>query len=211
MKAFFRVLLPVLVVFAACNKPDVPVVQSGNDSASMLKFQFEPGLNHGMETTCTAIDIDSIWFITIPENADLTKLAPEIIVSEGASVQIDGAQYIQGNTYDFSGNLQNVIVTSGSGKQTVEYRICVKKGNPQADNEVYRIMKDFKVPGVAVSIMKGTEIVYSTGLGFANKENFERCTDDHLFRIAGISRIFCTVCVMVLETQGRIGLNQFLV
>ena len=109
MKAFFRVLLPVLVVFAACNKPDVPVVQSGNDSASMLKFQFEPGLNHGMETTCTAIDIDSIWFITIPENADLTKLAPEIIVSEGASVQIDGAQYIQGNTYDFSGNLQNVI------------------------------------------------------------------------------------------------------
>ena len=209
MKAFFRVLLPVLVVFAACNKPDVPVVQSGNDSASMLKFQFEPGLNHGMETTCTAIDIDSIWFITIPENADLTKLAPEIIVSEGASVQIDGAQYIQGNTYDFSGNLQNVIVTSGSGKQTVEYRICVKKGNPQADNEVYRIMKDFKVPGVAVSIMKGTEIVYSTGLGFANKENFERCTDDHLFRIAGISRIFCTVCVMVLESQGRIGLNQF--
>ncbi|MBO4570891.1 MAG: beta-lactamase family protein [Bacteroidales bacterium] len=171
----------------------------------MTRFMFKTGLNPGLGTNCTAIDIEGIWHITVPENADLTKLAPEITVSEGASVLIDGMPYTQGNTYDFSCNLQNVLVTSESGNRSAEYHICVKKGDTWADERVYNLMKDFKVPGVALSIMRGTDVMYSTGLGFADKENFKRCSADHLFRIAGVSRIFCTMCIMTLCDQGRLS------
>ena len=69
-------------------------------------------------------------------------------------------------------------------------------------------MNDFSVPGVSVSIMKGTEVVYSYGYGFAIEEKNVRCTADHLFRMASISKQFCTLCIMVLKEQGRLNLDQ---
>ena len=87
---------------------------------------------------------------------------PEIIASEGASVYLDGAPYVPGTPHDFSGNTQSVKVVSEDGSRTNNYRICVKKGDRRIDDKVYAFMRDFAVPGVSVSIMKGTEVVYSS-------------------------------------------------
>jgi CubicO group peptidase (beta-lactamase class C family) len=121
---------------------------------------------------------------------------------------LDGSPYTPGQPHDFSGNLQSVKVVSESGERTGNYRIYVKTGDNYVDKLIYKFMNDFSIPGVSVSIMKGTEVVYSSGYGFAVAETETRCTPDHLFRMASISKQFCTLCIMTLKEQGRLSLDQ---
>ena len=206
-------LIPVLLTMlalVACNP-----IQPGNlgdtpksDAANMTRFSFPAGSNSGFDSTPATTFANGFHFITVPESADLTKLVPEIIASEGASVYLDGAPYVPGTPHDFSGNTQSVKVVSEDGSRTNNYRICVKKGNRNIDDKVYAFMRAFAVPGVSVSIMKGTEVVYSSGYGFAVVETDTRCTPDHLFRMASISKQFCTMCIMTLKEQGRLQLDD---
>lgn len=203
-------LLPILAAASllSCTVPGDPVVGTGNDKATLMLFRFLPSSNPGLRERCVAVDNKDVRYVTVPEGVDLARLVPDIQVSEGASVEIDGVPYESGKAYSFSGNVQKITVTSESGTQTAVYRICVKHGNSAIDNRIYRFMKDFSVPGMALAIMRGTETVYSCGYGFAVEESEERCTADHLFRIADISKVFCTMSIMVLVEQGRIRLNS---
>ena len=159
-------------------------------------------------SSCFAVAANGIWFVTVPESANTAQLVPEIVVSEGASVKVDGLPYEAGKAYDFSGSEHSVTVSSESGARTVDYRICIKSGDAFVDNRIYEFMRDFSIPGVAVAIMKRTEIAYATGCGFAVQESNEMCTADHLFRIGNISRVFCTMCIMSLKEEGRLNLDE---
>ncbi|MCR5709772.1 MAG: beta-lactamase family protein [Bacteroidales bacterium] len=203
-------LLLTMLALSACgdiepgnvgNTPD-------NSAANMMRFSFPAGSNSGFDSTPSSVLANGFHFITVPESSDLTNLVPEIIASEGAAVYLDGEPYAPGKPHDFSGNTQSVKVVSADGSRTNTFRICVKKGNRFIDEKVYDFMNDFAVPGVSVSIMKGTEVVYSSGYGFAVVETDTRCTPDHLFRMASISKQFCTMCIMTLKEQGRLGLDD---
>ncbi len=204
-----RILLFVFLVwaFTACEpvEPDNP---GKSNSVSLMRFAFPAGDNPSLNATATAMSVNSVFWVTVPAGTDLTRLVPEITVSEGASVTVAGSPYTPGKAYDFSGNVVGVKVVSESGERTGNYRVCVKEGEPQVDRSIYQFMNDFNVPGVSVSIMKGTEVVYSSGFGFAVVENDTRCTPDHLFRMASISKQFCTMCIMTLKEQGRLELDQ---
>jgi len=209
---FLEKLIPVfflLLAVASCGTVDP---QEGNEeqksnAASMTRFSFPAASNH-FSASASATLANGVYFVTVPENADLTKLIPEIIASEGASITLDGAPYVPDTPHDFSGNLQSVKVVSEDGSRTNNYRICVKTGDINIDQKVYAFMNDFNVPGVSISIMKGTKVVYSSGYGFAVVETDTRCTPDHLFRMASISKQFCTMCIMTLKDQGRLELDQ---
>ena len=213
MKQLFErifIFFILALALAACG-PIEP--EEGNDdpkssAASMTRFSFPADSNSGLRTTATATRVNGVYCITVPEGTDLTKLVPEILASEGASIYLDGAPYVPGATHDFSGNIQSVKVVSENGERTGNYRICVKTGDNYIDQKIYDFMDDFAVPGVSVSIMKGTEVVYSSGYGFAVVENDTRCTPDHLFRMASISKQFCTMCIMTLKEEGRLKLDD---
>ena len=212
MKTFGKLipLLFLLLAFAACE-PVEP--EQGNDgskssAANMSRFSFPSSLNAGLKGTSSATFANGFYYVTVPEGTDLKKLVPEIICSEGAAVYIDDAPYTPGTPHDFSGNVQTVKVVSEDGSRTGNYRICVKHGDPTLDEKIYRFMNDFSVPGVSISIMKGTEVVYSSGYGFAVVESDIRCTPDHLFRMASISKQFCTMCIMMLKEEGRLRLDD---
>ena len=179
-----------------------------SDKADLTQFSFPADKNAGIGTTATAIPANGVHFVTVPEGTDLKKLVPEINASEGAAIFIDDAPYTPGSAYDFSGNVQDVRIVSEDGSKTGEYRICVKTGDNDIDRRVYQFMSDFSIPGVSLSIMKGTEVVYSSGYGFAVAETETRCTPDHLFRMASISKQFCALCIMMLKEQGRLRLDQ---
>ena len=205
-------LIPVMLMIlgiAACEKlPSSEGTEEKNSAANMTRFSFPAGSNSGMNGSAFATLANGIYYVTVPEGTDLTKLVPEIITSEGATVYLDGAAYVPGAPHDFSGNVQSVKVVSEDGSRTGNYRICVKTGNSQIDQKVYSFMNDFAVPAVSISIMRGTEVVYSSGYGFAVAETDTRCTPDHLFRMASISKQFCTMCIMTLKEEGRLKLDD---
>ena len=200
----------VLLAALACEPldPDDPKSETKSDSANMSRFQFSSSANPSLGSVVSAYSVNGTYWVTVPEGTNLTQLVPDITVSEGASVFIDGRPYTPGTAYDFSGNTTGVKVVSESGERTNNFRICVKTGNATVDRKIFQFMNDFSIPGVSVSIMKGTEIVYSSGYGFAVVENDTRCTPDHLFRMASISKQFCTMCIMTLKEEGRLSLDQ---
>ena len=202
---FFALFL--LLCAAACE-PVEPEGGAPNVTANMTRFSFPSGSNGGLGFTATATQANGYYFVTVPEGTDLTRLVPEIIASEGATVYLDDAPYVPGASHDFSGNVQHVKVVSEDGSRSNDYRICVKTGDNQVDQKVYAFMHDFSIPGVSISIMRGTEVVYSSGYGFAVAETETRCTPDHLFRMASISKQFCTMCIMTLKEEGRLGLDD---
>ena len=198
-----------LLALSACKAPHTLGTDAKkNDQADLTQFSFPADKNSGIDTTASAFLANGVHFVTVPEGTDLKKLVPEIIASDGATIFIDGVPYTPGAAYDFSGSLQGVKIVSEDGSRTSEYRICVKTGDRHIDQRIYQFMSDFSVPGVSLSIMKGTEVVYSGGYGFAIVETETRCTPDHLFRMASISKQFCTLCIMKLKEEGRLQLDQ---
>ena len=213
MKAFlfrFLALAAVLFALSACGdpEPETGTEPEKSDKASMVKFSFTKQDNPNLQSTTTGITANGYYCISISEGVDRANLVPEIKVSDGATVFVDGKPYTPGTAYDFSGNVQKIKIVSESERVVSEYKILVKYGNPTIDNQVYSFMNDFNIPGVSISIMKGTEIKYSSGYGFAQRDAEVRATPDHLFRMASISKQFCTMCIMTLKEEGRLGLDD---
>ncbi len=200
----------VLWALTACGtlEPEPQPEPELSDKASLQHFAFIMSDNPGLSTSSTAVLVNDYYCITVPEGTDLSRLVPSITVSEGAKVFLDSQPFEKGQVCDFSGNVQYLRVVSESGNRTNNYRILVKLGDPYIDNQVYQFMSDFSIPGVSISIMQGTEMKYSCGYGFADKGAQVRVTPDHLFRMASISKQFCTLCIMRLKEQGRLELDQ---
>ena len=205
-----RLILLTILAFSlvSCNPVDTDDTPEKSNLASLLRFSFQRTDNPGLSQNSTAVEANDYYCISVTEGADRSSLVPDIQVSEGATVFIDDKPYSKGTAYDFSGNVQYVKVVSESETRTSTYKILVKHGNPYIDNQVYQFMHDFNIPGVSVSIMKGTEIRYSSGYGFASLANQTRVTPDHLFRMASISKQFCTMCIMTLKEEGRLKLDD---
>ncbi len=207
LTASFLFVLLSLFVFAACGEPEPEPLEPSNN-ATLSKFAFTSSSNPGLGSSSEAVPANGFWYITVKEGADLSKLVPDIHVSDGATVQIDNKPFSPGTAYDFSGNVHSIRVIAESGNRSNEYKVCVKHGNAYIDNQVYSFMNDFNIPGVSISIMKGTNVVYSYGYGFADVASETRTTPDHLFRMASISKQFCTMCIMTLKEEGRLNLDD---
>ena len=202
------VVLFLTLAFAACGPIEPEPEPEQSNFATLRKFSFNSSDNPGMDTNASAVLVNNYYMITVPEGVSRASLVPTIEMSEGATAMIDGKPYTPGTAYDFSGNVQLVKVVSEYGDRKIDYSIVVKNGDAYVDNKVYSFMRDFNIPGVSISIMKGTEIKYSCGYGFAVKSGEVRTTPDHLFRMASISKQFCTMCIMMLKEEGRLRLDD---
>lgn len=65
---------------------------------------------------------------------------------------------------------------------------------------------DQLTPGYSVAISCQGKIIYSRGFGYANVENKELMTPDHLFRIASHSKTFTAVAIMQLMDNGKLSI-----
>ncbi|HEX9001850.1 MAG TPA: serine hydrolase [Blastocatellia bacterium] len=65
-------------------------------------------------------------------------------------------------------------------------------------------MKKFEVPGMAIAIVKGKEVVFAKGFGFRDVEKQLPVTADTLFAIGSSSKAFATFVLGTLVDEGRI-------
>lgn len=67
------------------------------------------------------------------------------------------------------------------------------------------------IPGIAIAITKGEDLVYSKGFGVANIETKEKLGPENIFHIASVSKTFTATAVMQLYQKGKLDINKTLV
>jgi len=72
------------------------------------------------------------------------------------------------------------------------------------DDFVEQVMKDWKVPGVAVAIVKDARVVYAQGYGYRNVKRGLKVTPDTLFAIASCSKAFASASLGILVDEGKL-------
>src|SRR5258708_36297869 len=89
-----------------------------------------------------------------------------------------------------------------------------KKGAPTAvakpglgdfDDFVNQALKDWKVPGVAVAIVKGDRVILLKGYGFRDVEKQLPVTPQTLFAIGSITKSFTVTTLGMLMDAGKLA------
>lgn len=180
-----------------------------NDEAVMTSLSFTSEANASLKDDIDAYFRGSSLRFSVPEEMYGSKvmLVPKIVVSENAAVTINGRAYLKGVSYDFK-NGADIVVKSESEVNSKTYSVVCEAGDNFIDKYIWKLMDECHIPGVSLSVMKGTTPAYSKGYGVADQETGEKVTPDHLFRVASISKQFCALCIMTLKEQGRLNLDD---
>lgn len=75
------------------------------------------------------------------------------------------------------------------------------------DAFIGRIMEGEVVPSMAVAVVRGNEIVYAKGFGFADRERGIRATADTQFYIASTTKSFTAMAAAILDRRGALSLD----
>ncbi|OCX52079.1 serine hydrolase [Mucilaginibacter sp. PPCGB 2223] len=78
----------------------------------------------------------------------------------------------------------------------------------KAEAGMAQIMKELDAAGVSVAVVKDNQIVYTHSFGYADIESNKPLTDNHIFRIASISKSFSATCIMQLVEAGKLSLDD---
>jgi len=78
----------------------------------------------------------------------------------------------------------------------------------RAEAEIAAIMANYEAIGVAVAVVKDSDIIYSQSFGLKDVEVGEKLETDDLFRIASISKSFVTTGIMQLVEAGKLSLDD---
>lgn len=76
------------------------------------------------------------------------------------------------------------------------------------DAAMQRYVDDEILPGVSYQILKGSEIVHSGQVGFADIESKTPLQDHAIFRIASNTKLMTSVVLMMLHERGSFDLND---
>jgi CubicO group peptidase (beta-lactamase class C family) len=76
------------------------------------------------------------------------------------------------------------------------------------DAFVERVMTTDLSPGVAVAIVRGADVIYAKGFGFADRERGRRATADTQFYIASTTKSFTALAGALLASRGLIDLDM---
>ena len=69
-------------------------------------------------------------------------------------------------------------------------------------------MRQGKIPGLSVAIVKDGETAYKAGFGYSNVKTGEKVTSDTLFQLASNSKAFTALGVLQLQKDGLINLEE---
>src|SRR5688572_1413721 len=67
------------------------------------------------------------------------------------------------------------------------------------------------IPGIAIAITSGEDLVYSKGFGVTSTETKEKLEPQHIFHVASVSKTFTATAVMQLYEKSKIDINKTLV
>jgi CubicO group peptidase (beta-lactamase class C family) len=75
-------------------------------------------------------------------------------------------------------------------------------------DQLFKTWKRNSSPGAALGIIKEGKLVYSRGYGMADLEHDIPITDSTVFYIGSVSKQFVTMCLLLLEEDGKLNLDD---
>jgi CubicO group peptidase (beta-lactamase class C family) len=78
----------------------------------------------------------------------------------------------------------------------------------EAIDSIFMDWNNASVPGCALGVIKGNELVYSRGYGSADLEHDLKITPSSVFYIGSVSKQFVTFSILLLEEQGKLDLDD---
>lgn len=78
----------------------------------------------------------------------------------------------------------------------------------RADSAIASIMNEFSVTGISLAVVKNHKIIYNQSFGYQNISESKPLANNHLFRIASISKSFSATAIMQLVEQRKISLDD---
>jgi CubicO group peptidase (beta-lactamase class C family) len=82
------------------------------------------------------------------------------------------------------------------------------KHRQQMDSVGLTYLKANEVPGMAIGVLKGDNILYARGLGLKNKESGAPVSEHTVFHMASVSKPFVSTGIMILVEQGKVRLDD---
>ncbi len=80
------------------------------------------------------------------------------------------------------------------------------KSIPELKKELERLMDYHGVPALGVTLVEGDSIIWSDGLGLANKADSIPADGQTMFRIGSISKMFVSLSILKLQDEGKVSL-----
>jgi CubicO group peptidase (beta-lactamase class C family) len=68
-------------------------------------------------------------------------------------------------------------------------------------------LAETRIPGAAIAIVSGDQIVFAKGFGTSNSETGAPVTPDMLFRIGSVTKMFTSTALTMLAEQGKLSLD----
>ncbi len=94
--------------------------------------------------------------------------------------------------------LPSFLIT-GCNKEVVSHDI---------DAEIQRIMMENDLPSISACVVKDNKIVWKNSYGWSDIENQVTATEETIYHIASISKLFIATAIMQLEEEGRLNLED---
>ena len=77
----------------------------------------------------------------------------------------------------------------------------------ELEQYLHRKLVEANTPGIAVAVVRGDEIVWSAGVGWADRERRIRATRNSVFQLASVSKTVTSAGIMALVEDGLIDLD----
>ncbi|MFA5713342.1 MAG: serine hydrolase domain-containing protein, partial [Bacteroidales bacterium] len=76
------------------------------------------------------------------------------------------------------------------------------------DKKVEQFMARWGIEGASFALIRGEELLYAKGYGWADRERGERCGPHNIFRVASLSKLITAVAIMKLCEEGKLTLES---
>ena len=85
---------------------------------------------------------------------------------------------------------------------------CAPTMEERTNEAIKNVMNEFEVVGISAAVVKNGKIVYNESFGYANLEHKTLLTNEHVMRIASISKSFTATSLLQLVERGIISLDD---
>ncbi len=89
---------------------------------------------------------------------------------------------------------------------SIQIGFCQQKHNLDSlDSFIEKVMTDWKVPGLAIAIVKDGEVIFENSYGYKNLETKQKVNTNTLFSIASSSKAFTATLAAILNDEKKIS------
>lgn len=85
---------------------------------------------------------------------------------------------------------------------------AIAQDHSRLESGIHQLMEEYKAIGLAVAVVKDDTLVYSNAFGYQDRETGIALQEEHVFRIASISKSFSSTAIMQLIEGGHFTLDD---